>query len=161
MSVIKTLEKLYWSSVGCFFMMSAMILIMPVIESNEKAIIPIEINPMRFCGWCITDIAHFAWGINVYEYYFKQLKPNWDEIIKNSSDDIFYFTIGDIPSEINRKNIKKIAFEKYLKNISNPLEIRKIDYIQNPIFAITFAKTKDIDEIKNILKLNMNKFIEL
>lgn len=128
---------------------------------DEEKIIPIEINPMRFCGWCITDIAQHAWNINVYEYFFKQLKPDWSEILKNSTDEIFYFTIGDIPSNIDRKNIKKIDFEKYLKNISNPLEIRKIDYIQNPIFAITFAKTKDINEIKNILKLDMSNFIEL
>ncbi len=128
---------------------------------DGEKIIPIEINPMRFCGWCITDIAQHAWGINVYEYYFKQQKPNWSEILKNSTDEIFYFTIGDIPNDIDRKNIKKIDFEKYLKNISNPIEIRKIDYIQNPIFAICFAKTKNIDEIKNILKLNMKNFIEL
>lgn len=131
------------------------------LRAQSEKIIPIEINPMRFCGWCITDIAQYAWGINVYEYYLKQKKPNWSEILKQAQDEIYYFTIGDIPSEIDRKNIKKINFEKYLKNISNPLEVRKIDYIQNTVFAISFAKTKDIEEIKNILKLDMKEFIEL
>lgn len=60
MSVIKTLEKLYWSSVGCFFMMSAMILIMPVIESNEKAIIPIGLAFWFFAisGYILLIVAN-------------------------------------------------------------------------------------------------------
>lgn len=130
------------------------------LRANEDKIIPIEINPMRFCGWCITDIAQNAWGINVYEYFLNQKKPDWNSILKNASDDYFYFTIGDIPSSINRKDIKEIDYETYLKNISNPLDIRKIDYKNNPVFAIVFAKTDSLDEIKNILKLDMSKFIK-
>ena len=127
---------------------------------DKDKIIPIEINPMRFCGWCITDIAQNAWNINVYEYFLKQLKPNWHEILKNSTDDYFYFTMGDIPSSIDKSKIKSINYDKYLKNISNPLVIRKIDYKNNPVFAIVFARTKSIDEIKNILKLDMKEFID-
>lgn len=60
MNIIKTLEKLYWSSVGCFFMMSAMILIMPVIESNEKAIIPIGLAFWFFAisGYILLIVAN-------------------------------------------------------------------------------------------------------
>ena len=36
------------------------------VDSNNH-IIPIEVNPMRFAGWCVTDIAWYAFGINVYE----------------------------------------------------------------------------------------------
>jgi len=115
---------------------------------------------MRFCGWCITDIAQNAWGINVYEYYFKNIKPNWNEILLNSSDDYFYFTIGDIPANINRSKIKSIDYESYLKNISNPLDIRKIDYKTKPVFAIVFGKTNDYKEIEDLLALDMNQFIE-
>ena len=28
-------------------------------------VVPIEINPMRFAGWCTTDVANYAWRINV------------------------------------------------------------------------------------------------
>lgn len=127
---------------------------------DKDKIIPIEINPMRFCGWCITDIAQNAWNINVYEYFLKQLKPNWHEILKNSTDDYFYFTMGDIPSSIDKSKIKSINYDKYLKNISNPLVIRKIDYKNNPVFAIVFARTSSLNEIKNILKLDMKEFID-
>ncbi len=130
------------------------------LRANDKTVIPIELNPMRFCGWCITDIAYFAWGINVYEAYFKKLKPDWQKILNNTKDGYFYFTIGDIPSSIDKTKIKNINYEKYLKNIKNPLDIRKIDYKNNPVFAIVFAFCSDIEEIKNILKLDMKEYIE-
>lgn len=126
---------------------------------NNQQIIPIELNPMRFCGWCITDIAQNAWGINVYEYFINKKKPSWDKILENSDDDLYYFTIGDIPTNIDKKEILEIDYEKYLKNIENPLDIRKIDYKTKPVFAIVFAKTKNEDEIKKLLKLNMTDFI--
>lgn len=129
------------------------------LRANEKEVIPIEINPLRFCGWCITDIAQNAWGINVYEYYMENKIPDWNEILKNSTDDYFYFTIGDVDNSIDKSKIK-INYEKYLKNISNPLVIRKIDYKTKPVFAIVFAKTNNKKEIEDILALNMKDFIE-
>ena len=74
-------------------------------------------------------------------------------------DSIYYFTIGDIPNCIDKNKIINIDYDKYLENISNPLEIRKINYKNNPIFAIVFAKTDSFDEIKNLLALNMSDFI--
>ncbi len=129
------------------------------LRANQKKVVPIEINPLRFCGWCITDIAYFAWGINVYEYYFKKVKPNWSKILSNVDDAYYYFTMADIPSDIKKDDIKNIDYNAYLKNIKNPLEIRKINPNNNPVFAIVFAKTNSMDEIKNLLKLNMKKFI--
>ncbi len=131
------------------------------LRANENNIIPIELNPMRFCGWCITDMAYSAWGINVYEYFLNQKKPNWENILKDKDNSYYYFTMADIPSMIKNEEIKNIDYEKYLKNISNPLVVRKIDYKNNPVFAIVFAKCDSLDEIKNILKLKMEDFIEI
>ena len=122
---------------------------------QDNKIIPIEINPLRFCGWCITDIAYYAWKINVYEYYFKKLKPDWNKILDNSDDDYFYFAIGEMPNKSAHPD-----YEKFKKEFSNPLVLRKIDYKVNPIFAIVFAKTASYDEIDKILKLDMNDFVK-
>lgn len=129
--------------------------------TNEGKAIPIEINPLRFCGWCITDIAYHAWEINVYEYFFNQLKPDWEKILSEKDDDYVYFTMGDIPQNINKKDIKSVNYNKYLKNISNPLDIRKVDYKNNPVFGIIFGKTREKREIENILRLDMKEYITL
>ena len=48
------------------------------VDSNNT-IIPIEINPLRFGGWCTTgDMSYFAYGFNSYEQFLYQKTPNWD-----------------------------------------------------------------------------------
>ena len=133
---------------------------MEVRVNNEKTV-PIEINPMRFAGWCVTDLAYFAYRINVYEYYFEQKIPDWDKILRNLGDEFYYFTIAEVPLFLDREIIKSVDYDSFLKNISNPLEIRKIDYLKHPILAIVFAKTNDYSEMSNILKKNMSDFIEI
>lgn len=126
---------------------------------DGKIAIPIELNPLRFCGWCITDIAQYAWGINVYEAFLNKQKLDWDKILANKDDSIYYFTIGDIPNTIAKSDIIDVDYDSYLKNISASLIVRKIDFKNNPIFAIVFAKSSNMDEIKKLLSLNMSKYI--
>ena len=62
---------------------------------------------------------------------------------------------------LENQDITYLEYSKYLKNISNPLDIRKIDYKTKPVFAIVFGCCADIKEINNLLRLDMNDFIEL
>jgi len=44
--------------------------------TNEGLAIPIEVNPLRFGGWCTTgDLSWYAYGINSYEYFLKVKYP--------------------------------------------------------------------------------------
>lgn len=134
---------------------------MEVRVDENKRIIPIEVNPMRFAGWCVTDLAYFAYGINPYKYYFEQLKPDWDDILADKAGKIYSFVIADVPLDINREEITGIDYDAYFKNFSNILEIRKIDYKQYPVFAMTFIESPDYVEINHILKEDFHKYIKL
>ena len=129
------------------------------VRVDAGKVMPIEINPMRFAGWCVTDLAYFAYGIDVYEYYFEQKSPDWEKILKDRGGEFYYFTIAEVPVSLDKSEIKDIDYNAFLKNISHPLEVRKIDYRRHPIFAIVFAKTDDYSEMSNILKKNMKDFI--
>lgn len=122
------------------------------VTSNEE-IIPIEVNPMRFAGWCTTDLAQYAWGINPYECFMGQKKPDWTEILEKASKGVYYFSMAEISSDVDRSKIKSFDYESYLKNFSNVLELRRINYKKNPLFAIIFGQTNDKEEVKNILQL--------
>lgn len=128
---------------------------------NENNIVPIEVNPMRFAGWCLTDLAYYAWGINVYEYYFSQKRPDWNTILAERDDSIYYFVAAGTPQEINKEEIKNIRYEEFMKNIQNPLEVRKLDYKKLPLFAIVFAKTNNYSEVSNILELDLHDYIDV
>lgn len=125
-------------------------------------IAPIEINPMRFAGWCTTDIAYYAYGINVYDYYFNQKKPNWEEILKNKEDKIYSIVVADLPKDIEINNIKKINYDKFYSYFENPLEIRKINYLKHGVFAFLFAETtyENQKELYDILSSDLKEYIE-
>ena len=129
------------------------------VRVDGERVVPIEINPMRFAGWCVTDLAYFAYGIDVYEYYFEQKTPDWEKILKEKGSEFYYFTIAEVPVSVDKSMIREVDYDGFLKNISHPLEVRKIDYRRHPIFAIVFAKTDDYSEMSNILKKNMRDFI--
>lgn len=128
------------------------------VTSDEK-IIPIEINPMRFAAWCVTDIAKYAWGVNVYECFFEQKRPDWNNILSKAGKEVFYYSMAEIPKIINRKKIKGFQYERFLSYFSNVLEVRRIDPSQNPIAAVVFGSTMKKDEVLKILALNMKDFV--
>lgn len=128
---------------------------------NKENIIPIELNPMRFAGWCMTDIAYYAWGINVYEEYLHQTKPNWQNILENSDENLYYVMFSDVSKDIKKEDIKSIDYDGLVRNIETPLEIRKIDYKIHPIYSIIFAKTPDEKGITKILNIDVYKYINV
>ena len=125
----------------------------------DGQIIPIEVNPMRFAGWCTADVAKYAWGINVYECFYNNIRPDWNEILSKAGRDIYYFSMVEVPISIPTEKIKNFDYSNFLANYSNILEVRKIDYRVHPLFAIIFGSTKDEKEINRILSLDTKKFI--
>ncbi len=126
---------------------------------EDGKIIPIEVNPMRFAGWCTTDVAKYAWGINVYDCFYNQKKPDWNKILANSGKEVFYFSMAEVPVGIDRSKIKGFEYERFLANYSNVLEVRRIDYRNNPLFAVIFGSTQNKDEVEKILALKTKDYI--
>lgn len=126
---------------------------------DDGTIIPIEVNPMRFAGWCTTDLAKYAWGINVYEYFFKQLKPDWNNILEKSGKGVYYFSMAEVPQEVDKSKIQGFQYEKYLMNFSQVIEVRRINFAENPLFAVIFGKTQSKEEVIKILGLKTKDYI--
>jgi len=132
---------------------------MEVRITKDEKIIPIEVNPMRFAGWCTADVAKYAWGINVYEYFMEQKKPDWNEILTDAKRGVYYFSMAEVPTGMDGKRIKTFDYKKYLSNFSEILEFRQINFKNNPLFAVIFGHTCDKEELKNILELRTKDFI--
>ncbi|MCF8011117.1 MAG: ATP-grasp domain-containing protein [Clostridiales bacterium] len=130
---------------------------------KDGNIIPIEINPMRFAGWCATDIAYYAYGINVYEYFFQQRKPDWEKILKNKKEKIYSIVVADLPKDIDFDNIEEVDYDKFISYFENPLEVRKIDYMKYGVFAFLFAETSygNWEEIEGILKSDLKEYLKI
>ncbi len=127
------------------------------------SVMPIEANPMRFAGWCATDIASYAWGINTVEYFFRQLRPDWPAIFEGKEDKVYPLVIGLIPGDIDPKAVKGIRYDEYSANFKKLFEIRKTDFREFMVFAFTFSETDESnrDEIEKMLQVDMRDYLIL
>ncbi len=131
-------------------------------RDNDGTLLPIEVNPMRFGGWCTTaDITFLAYGFNPYIYYYSQKEPNWSEILKEKEGKLFSIVVLDNSTGIDADKITSFDYEKLLSNFEKPIEIRKIDYKKYPVFGFLFTETREDNflELKNILDSDLSEFI--
>ena len=129
----------------------------------QNNVIPIEINPLRFGGWCTTgDISNYAFVINSYEYFIHNKVPNWTEIFKNKPSKIYSLIVLDNNSGIAGNAIKSFNYKLLLKDFENPLEIREVDYKKYGVFGFLFTETsaENQQELKNILTSKLTNYIE-
>jgi carbamoylphosphate synthase large subunit len=132
-------------------------------KTAKGEVIPIEINPSRFGGLCTTaDLAHYSLGINLYEYFYEQKVPDWHKILDGKAGKVFSLIILDNSTGKMAEEIKAFDYEKLLAHFEKPLELRKINYREFPLFGFVFAETKteNFREIEYILKSRLNEFIK-
>jgi len=131
-------------------------------RDDDGTLLPIEVNPMRFGGWCTTaDISFLAYGFNPYLYYYSQKKPNWSEVLKGKEEKLFSIIVLDNSTGIDVNKITSFNYEKLLLNFEKPIELRKIDYKKYPVFGFLFTETREDNfiELKNILDSDLNEFV--
>lgn len=132
-------------------------------QTSTGDIIPIEANPMRFTGWCLADLAYFAYGANVYEYIAENKTPDWNELLKNKDGKTYSMVIATVPEDYQLSDVESIDYDAFLNHFSKPLELRKIDYTKYPIFGFVFAETEtnNWNEIEYMLHSDLKEYIKL
>ncbi len=133
------------------------------IDENDK-IIPIEINPLRFGGWCTTaDLSGIAVELNSYKYFFKNNRPDWDKIYQGKENKIFSLIVLDNNSGIAPIDIAEFDYKALANDFENPVLVRELNINNYPLFGFVFAETeqKNIDELYRILNSNLREYISL
>jgi hypothetical protein len=131
-------------------------------RGKNGTLLPIEVNPMRFGGWCTTaDIAFLAYGFNPYLYYYLQKKPDWAEILKGKEGKLYSVIVLDNSTGIGTDEITSFNYEKLLAQFEKPLELRKVDHKTYPLFGFLFTETRQDNyiELENILHSDLTEFI--
>jgi hypothetical protein len=129
---------------------------------KNGTIIPIEVNPMRFGGWCTTaDLSYFAFRFNSYLYFLNGTKPNWEELFNASKNKIYSLVLLDNNSGIPENQIASFNYELLLSDFENPMELRKVDFNDYPFFGMVFVETTSGNEkeLDQILTSDLRKYI--
>ncbi|MBN1650975.1 MAG: ATP-grasp domain-containing protein [Bacteroidales bacterium] len=131
------------------------------IDENGK-LVPIEVNPLRFGGFCTTaDLTPYAWGFNPYAAFFQNHKPDWNQILKDKAGKLFGLIVLDNSTGFAADEIKAFDYEKLLSRFEKPLELRKLDYHEYPLFGFVFTETREENttELQTILQSDLKEFI--
>ncbi len=124
---------------------------------------PIEINPMRFGGWCATDLAHFAYGVNPYRCYLRGECPDWGRIAREREGCTTALIVSDLPATVNLATIETVDYERFSARFSRVLEMRPTDFNLYPVFAFTFVEvpTDDMSELHGILGVDLTGYLRM
>ena len=131
--------------------------------SDNGTVVPIEVNPLRFGGWCSTpDLAWHAFGINLYEYLFQQKQPDWNAILKGKEGLLYSNIVLNNSTGTEGKNISSFNYEKLLANFEKPLELRKADFKKFPLFGFLFCETRkqNMQELDRILMSDLKEYVD-
>lgn len=130
----------------------------------EGRINPIEINPLRFGGWCTTaDLLGIATGFSPYEFYLKNEKPDWGLVFKGKETLTFSIIVLNNNTGYAPEEIDLFDYELLASDFEKPIEIRKMDVTKYSVFGFVFAETspENEGELNNILVSDLRKYIRL
>ena len=113
---------------------------------QHGALLPIELNPQRFGGWCASDIAQHAFAINPYRCFIENSVPAWEQILKERAGRACAMVVADLPQTLDQSRIRAVDYDRFAAQFSKLLELRRIDYHKHPVFAFAFAELAE-DEL--------------
>ena len=125
---------------------------------------PIEINPLRFGGWCTTaDLLGIATGFSPYDFYLQNEHPDYDLVFRGKEDLLFSIIVLNNNSGYEPGEISGFNYELLAQDFEKPLEIRKMDVMKYSIFGFVFTETRSGNdaELNNILVSDLKKYIRL
>jgi len=135
-----------------------------LIKTNKGILVPVEVNAMRFGGWCTSaDLTALAYNFNPYVMFYKEQKAEWDKILSDQNDKLYSMIILDNSSGIETNKIRSFDYDKLAKPLENVLEMRKLDFHTYPVFGFLFTETSphNFQEVKNILQSDLKEYIQL
>ncbi|HKK33003.1 MAG TPA: ATP-grasp domain-containing protein [Desulfomicrobiaceae bacterium] len=131
--------------------------------SSDGSILPIEVNPMRFAGWCVADLTFHAYGFNPYTYYLDGKTPDWESILAKREGKAVGVLVADVAADVDCSSITRVDYEGFKARFSTPLELRPIDVRKYPVFAFLFAEVPEDDpkDFQALLHSDLKEFLTI
>ena len=102
---------------------------------------PIEINPMRFGGWCTTaDLTWFClWGSIPMNIIKLSKSLTGIKYLKENKILILGLIVLDNSTGMEMQNIESFNYDKLMQNFKTPIHLRKVDYQKYLVFGFPFC----------------------
>ena len=123
----------------------------------------IEANPLRFAGWCVADMTWHAWGYDPYTTYLNGERPDWEALCAAREGTVTSVVIADVASDVDPADVADVDYAALRERFSDPLEIRRIDWKEYPVFAFVFARHKEgeTEELDEMLRSDLKEYLRM
>ncbi|MEE4330412.1 MAG: ATP-grasp domain-containing protein [Wenzhouxiangella sp.] len=131
--------------------------------ADDGTVRPIEANPMRFGGWCATDIASHGWGFCPYTAFLLDKRPDWSRLCEEQSGWTTALVVADLPADLDRRRVTAIDYDAFTARFTRPLELRRVEDPRHPVFAFLFVRVRDdeLDQLDEILHADLTRYVRL
>jgi hypothetical protein len=121
-------------------------------------LIPIEFNPARFAGMGLSDLALYAFGVNLVEAYFCEQTVDWRQWWKKVVEGEkahFCWLLAYNPENVDHPFAipGQATLMKLIPGDCEVLRFEPLDYQKFPAFGIVYLRTnhkEDIHRLRNI-----------
>lgn len=130
--------------------------------TRDGRIFPIEVNPLRFGGFCTTaDLTAQAYGFNPYLHYLEGRRPDWEEICAEREGRSYALIVLNNSTGHEVEAIASFDHEALRARFSKVLELRPIDHRRFRLFGFVFLETEggSPDELEWILRCDLREFV--
>ncbi len=121
--------------------------------------LPIEINPLRFAGFCLNELQTHISGLHPVVAYFENKRIGKEEMWKGHETDTFSFLVLEKPAGCPAD--AHFNKEKFKADFSDVLEIREVKNANVGVAATAFTRTDTahLDELDRLLHLDMREYM--
>jgi hypothetical protein len=127
---------------------------------QDGVMVPIELNPMRYGGFGLSDLTFNSFQLQPITSYFDNTPANWDKIWETRKENNYAWILGyngkDI--DVNEMLPNHAKFNAFLTSNSSLIDYVKLDHKTNPVFSLAYIYNKDLNKLKELLTTEFNEF---
>lgn len=126
---------------------------------DGKKAVPIEINPLRFTGFCLNELQVFISGQHPMLSFLKGRHVSKEEMWKGKENLTYAFTVLDLPSGCEDKAFNA---EKFSADFHDVIDVRLVPDKTSGVAATVFLKTEteNIQSFDRIMSLDMREYMK-
>lgn len=126
---------------------------------DGKKAVPIEINPLRFTGFCLNELQVFISGQHPMLSFLRGRRVSKEEMWKGKENHTYAFTVLDLPSGCEEKAFDA---EKFSADFHDVIDVRLVPDKTSGVAATVFLKieTENLQAFDRIMSLDMREYMK-
>jgi hypothetical protein len=125
---------------------------------DGKKAVPIEINPLRFTGFCLNELQVFISGQHPMLSFLKGKHVSKEEMWQGREEYTYAFTVLEMPSDEEGKTFDEAKFRADFPGV---IDVRRVPDRTSGVAATVFLRTEtaNIDKFDKIMSLDMHNYV--